>query len=296
MFSIIRQHILSCCSASSIRQGFNILEDDDGSGRENLMERDTQKNGPHGVHPNLLSPIPDSVSVPEVPRSSDCHGLFPTLFDHPPLVPLQSAGKITLGGAYRVNPGWPRWVDTSLFVVCSGDVQSSCILLLSPVGVCVQLGALVSHERDFTLFQTSFVVFRDIESGVHPPFLAIPHSLNLPITHSSWARSLNRWNWRLSWLKDVSRFPIQAVVFEEVEDVTVYNVTVQGVPGDDEVLRSAAGRSVDSDSEGEESEGYRSDTCSSASLGSGSSVHYTDSILDLVGEEWLIREGWVDSS
>ncbi|KZP32732.1 hypothetical protein FIBSPDRAFT_882538 [Athelia psychrophila] len=67
---------------------------------------------------------------------------------------------------------------------------------------------------------------------------------------SRWCRSL---------LKDISCFPIQVVVFEEVEEVSVYNVTVQGLPGDDDFLNSAAGRCIDSDSEDDDSMGYRSD-------------------------------------
>ncbi|KZP26715.1 hypothetical protein FIBSPDRAFT_949288 [Athelia psychrophila] len=283
MLSFISKYILSCCSASSIHQGF-VLEDEDESGRENLMEWDPL---------DLLSPTSESAFDPEVPRSSGCFSLSPTLLDHPPLVPLPFADRVTLGGAFRVNPGWPRWVDTSLFVVCSGDVQSSCILLLSPIGLCVQLGNLISHEHDFSLFQTSFVIFQDIESGAQPPCLAVPHSLNLPITRLSWSHPMSRWCRSL--LKDISCFPIQVVVFEEVEEVSVYNVTVQGLPGDDDFLNSAAGRCIDSDSEDDNSVGYRSDVDSSGSSRSGSSVHYTDSIEDLVGEDWLIHEGWVAS-
>ncbi|KZP03687.1 hypothetical protein FIBSPDRAFT_968780 [Athelia psychrophila] len=234
------EHILSIRSASLIRQRFNILEGDDGSGREYLMEQDT---------PDLLcsSPLPSSGFDPEDLQSSDCYSLCPTLLNRPSLVPPQSAGRVTLGGAFRVNPGWPRWVDTSLFVVCSGDIQSSCILLLSPVGICVQLGNLLSHEHDYTLFQTSFVIFQDIESGAQPPWLAVPHSLNLPITRLSWTHPMR--HWCRSLLKDISCFPIQVVVFEEVEEVSVYNITVQGLPGDDDFLNSAAGRCIDSDSE-----------------------------------------------
>ncbi|KZP04973.1 hypothetical protein FIBSPDRAFT_940727 [Athelia psychrophila] len=129
----------------------DVLENEDESGRENLMERD--------------------------PLDLLC-SLSPTLLNHPPLVPLPFADRVTLGGAFRVNPGWPRWVDTSLFVV---------------------------------------------------------------------------------------------VVFEEVEEVSVYNVTVQGLPGDDDFLNSAAGRCIDSDSEDDDSVGYRSDVGLSGSLRSGSS-------------------------
>ncbi|KZP09538.1 hypothetical protein FIBSPDRAFT_900390 [Athelia psychrophila] len=193
MLSFISKYILSCCSASSIHQGFSVLEDEDEPGQENLMERDPL---------DLLcsSPTPDSAFDPEVPRSSGCFSLSPTLLDRPPLVPLPFADRVTLGGVFRVHPGWPQWVDTSLFIV---------------------------------------------------------------------------------------------VVFEEVEEVSVYNITVQGLPGDDDFLNSAAGRCIDSDSEDDDSIGYRSDVDSSGSSRSGSSVHYTDSIEDLVGEDWLIHEGWV---
>ncbi|KZP09845.1 hypothetical protein FIBSPDRAFT_900179 [Athelia psychrophila] len=164
------EYILSCCSASSTHQGFDVLENEDESGRENLMERDPL---------DLLcsSPTPDSAFGPDVPCSSGCFSLSPTLLNHPPLVPLPFADRVTLGGAFRVNPGWPRWVDTSLFVV---------------------------------------------------------------------------------------------VVFEEVEEVSVYNVTVQGLPGDDDFLNSAAGRCIDSDSEDDDSMGYRSDM----SLSGSSSVRH----------------------
>lgn len=75
--------------------------------------------------------------------------------------------------------------------------------------------------------------------------------------------------------------------------MSVYNLTFQGIPGDNDVLNSAAGRFVDSDSEDGESGGYGSDGSSFVSSESGLLVHYTDSIMNLVG---LICEGWVDSS
>lgn len=103
--------------------------------------------------------------------------------------------------------------------------------------------------------------------------------------------------WCRSLLADISCLPIQVVVIDEVEEVSVYNVTVQGIPEDSDEVESA-GQSVDSDSEDEEAEvdspGWP-DT-SSVSSESGSSVHYTDSIEDLVGEDWLIHEGWAASS
>ncbi|KZP06045.1 hypothetical protein FIBSPDRAFT_903075 [Athelia psychrophila] len=214
--------------ASSIRQRFNVVEGDDGSGREYLMEQDT---------PDLLclSPLPGSGFDPEDLRSSDCYSLCPTLLDRPSLVPPQSAGRVTLGGAFRVNPGWPRWVDTSLFV--------------------------------------------DIESGTQPPCLAVPHSLNLPITRLSWTHPMRHW----------------CRSFEEVEEVSVHNITVQGLPGDDDFLNSAAGRCIDSDSEDDDSVGYRSEVGWSESSESGSSMHYTDSIEDLVGRDWLVHEGGIVS-
>ncbi|KZP19848.1 hypothetical protein FIBSPDRAFT_892428 [Athelia psychrophila] len=220
-------HILSCCSASSIRQGFNTLEDEDGLGWEFLMEQGT---------PELLcsSLSLDSVFDPEDPCSSDFPSLCPTLLNHPPLVPSQSAGRVTLSGVYHINPGWPRWG-----------------------------------------------YFVDIELGAQPPCLAVPHSLNLPITQLSWTHPMS--HWCRSLLKDISCFPIQVVVFEEVEEVSVYNVTVQGLPGDDDFLNSAAGRCVDFNSEDDDLVGYRSDMSWSGSSRSGSSVHYTDSIEDLVG-------------
>ncbi|KZP23142.1 hypothetical protein FIBSPDRAFT_952215 [Athelia psychrophila] len=102
-------------------------------------------------------------------------------------------------------------------------------------------------------------------------------------------------HWYHSLLKDISCFPVQVVVFEEVEEVSVYNVTVQGLPGDNDFLNSAAGHSIDSDSEDDDSVGFRSGMSSSGSSRSGSSVRYTDSIEDLMGEDWLIHKGWVAS-
>ncbi|KZP08132.1 hypothetical protein FIBSPDRAFT_901505 [Athelia psychrophila] len=85
------------------------------------------------------------------------------------------------------------------------------------------------------------------------------------------------------------------VIFEEVEEVSVYNITVQGLPGDDDFLNLAAGRCIDSDSEDDDLMGYRSEVGWSESSGPGSSTHYTDSIEDLVGRDWLIHEGGVAS-
>ncbi|KZP12917.1 hypothetical protein FIBSPDRAFT_897796 [Athelia psychrophila] len=85
------------------------------------------------------------------------------------------------------------------------------------------------------------------------------------------------------------------VVFEEVEEVSVYNITVQGLSGDDDFLNSAAGHCIDSDSEDDDLVGYWSEVGWSESSGSGLSMHYTDSIEDLVGRDWLIHEGWVAS-
>ncbi|KZP04368.1 hypothetical protein FIBSPDRAFT_904337 [Athelia psychrophila] len=179
-------------------------------------------------------PLPDSGFDPEDLRSSDCYSLCPTLLDRPSLVPPQSAGRVTLGGA-----------------------------------------------------------FHDIESGAQPPCLAVPHSLNLPITRLSWTHPMR--HWCRSLLKDISCFPIQVVVFEEVEEVSVYNITVQGLPGDDDFLNSAAGRCIDSDSEDDDLVGYRSEVGWSESSGLGSSMHYTDSIEDLVGRDWLVHEGGIVS-
>lgn len=139
----------------------------------------------------------------------------------PCYIPLQSAGKITLGGAYSVSPTWPPQINSSLFVVCRGDVQSDCVLLLSPINLCVQLGVLVSHQRDYSLFTTSFVVFRDLESGLPSPYLAIPHFLQLPTPFSMWTQFLCRMDWRRSWLKDISRLPAQIIVDEDVKIVQV---------------------------------------------------------------------------
>lgn len=171
----------------------------------------------------------DSVSDPEVPFSFNGDHLSPILLNHPSLVPLQSAGRVTLVGSFRVSPGWPRLMDTSMFIVGDGDVQSSCMLFLSPVGICVQLGCLVSHEQDFSLFQTSFVALGDIESCAQPPFLVVPHSLNLPITRLPWQSRMTCWC--RSRLRDISCLPMHITVFEEVEEVSEYSVAVQEIPG-----------------------------------------------------------------
>ncbi|KZP34092.1 hypothetical protein FIBSPDRAFT_881543 [Athelia psychrophila] len=159
MLSFISKYIPSCCSASSTHQGFDVLENEDELGRENLMERDPL---------DLLCSVgsSDYSGLLSGHRHRTRHLAQMSLVHLAALVPLPFADRVTLGGAFRVNPGWPRWVDTSLFVV---------------------------------------------------------------------------------------------VVFEEVEEVSVYNVTVQGLPGDDDFLNSAAGRCIDSDSEDDDSVGYRSD-------------------------------------
>lgn len=92
----------------------------------------------------------------------------------PSLVPLQSVGCVTIGGVYGVSPGLPTEVNTSLFVVCCGDVHYSHPLLLSPINVCVMLGASSRMSGTFLLSH----LFRDPGSAilVPNPFF-MPHNV-----------------------------------------------------------------------------------------------------------------------
>lgn len=263
----------------------------------------------------IRSQLSGSESDPDISHSSDCYSLSIPPVISPRFTPFQSVGKITLGGAYRVGPTWPSRVDTSLFVVCRGDVQSECVLLLSPIDLCVQLGSLVSHQRDYSLFTTSFVVFRDIESGLSPPFLAIPHFLQLPIPLSSWTQFLCRIDWRRSWLRDISRFPIQVMVNIDIKEVGVAEFEQKparerrGLDSEsasdgctwDETRSIMSGSEADrselgSDGDGSELGRFEAESSETDSFASStySFAGYTDSIEDLVGAAWLHRKGWLD--
>lgn len=278
---------------------------------------------------NFRLQFPGSDAGPVISPSSDGYSLSIS----PRFIPLQSAGKITLGGAYSVGPTWPSQVDTSLFVVGRGDVQSDCVLLLSPVNLCVQLGILVSHQRDYSLFTTSFVVFRDLESGLTPPFLAIPHFLRLPTPRSLWTRFLCRIDWRRSRLRDISRLPVQVVVNQHIKKVWVAKALVaptaafeqkldrgrRGLGSDsasDGCMWDDAGSIMSGSEEADRSESGSDDDGSdvtrweagaeferfwvepseagSSASSTPSLAGYTDSIEDLVGAAWLCREGWRD--
>ncbi|KZP04722.1 hypothetical protein FIBSPDRAFT_1008499 [Athelia psychrophila] len=118
-------------------------------------------------------------------------------------------------------------------------------------------------------------------------------------------------DWRRRWLKDVSRFPIQAVVSDHVESLSLHESLSNeslfwmgewGPLGDDAEIKAAMAylrrlgarehrydtdsdmTEVDSLSSSEVDSFTTSETCSS--------VRFTDSIEDLVGTEWLLHERW----
>ncbi|KZP31418.1 hypothetical protein FIBSPDRAFT_944955 [Athelia psychrophila] len=68
----------------------------------------------------------------------------------------------------------------------------------------------------------SFVTLGRSESNDWPPILAIPHSLGLLSRLSLWTQHWYCLDWRRHWLKDVSRFPIQAVVSDHVESLSLH--------------------------------------------------------------------------
>jgi hypothetical protein len=172
----------------------------------------------------------------------------------------------------------------------------------------VWLGDLVSHERDFSVYRTSFVTLRLSESGIPSPLLAIPHSLSLPIPLTPLERSLLRWDWHRCLLNNITRFPIQAVVFRNVEVVEVINLATRELPLDDdpfsfEVFEDSSYDASDSEAlerssyggSDSEDEGESLVALEEASVGSSesrSSVGYTSSIEDLVGADWVRAEGW----
>lgn len=219
-------------------------------------------------------------------------------FLNPSLTPLQSIGGATIGGAYGMSPGLPGEVNTMLFIVCCGDVRPSHPLHLSPINICVKLGMLVSHQRDFSFYCTSFVTLGHSESEDEPPFLAIPHSLGLPLPLSVWTRHRYRLDWRRYWLRDISHFPIQAVVEEDVAVLSVHQSSsteslfwMEKWDGEAVDMESAAFTQklgavygLDGSDEGETESSASSTTCSS--------VCFTDSIEDLVGADWLVQERW----
>lgn len=75
---------------------------------------------------------------------------------------------MSLGRAYQEAPGWPLVVDTSTFVVSSGDVCTSRLFHFSTVNLFVQLGDLISYGRNFTLFRTSFLTLEALETRLEP--------------------------------------------------------------------------------------------------------------------------------
>lgn len=145
---------------------------------------------------------------------------------------------------------WWAEVDTSTFVVCCGDVRASSIFHLFPIDLPVILGDLISHERDFSLFRTSFLVAdRPDSEPQSPPTLAIPHSLGFPHgAPSRWILQRNRFDYRRRWFKDFSRPVLQAIV--SLDSSSSFFCTEADIPGlkgseSDEELESVARSSGD---------------------------------------------------
>jgi hypothetical protein len=205
---------------------------------------------------------------------------------------------VSLGGAYREAPGWPLVVDTSTFVVSSGDVCASRLFHLSTVNLFVQLGDLISHGRDFTLFRTSFLTLEALETRLEPLLLIIPHSVGTPFPLSWLTRQQLRHSTSRPLLRDVTRVPILALV-----SVTTVSTSVSDVSSvefswmedyeveEDDVLSL---HSFHTDSGiGIDDTAYFADEVSTDSE-TDTSVHYTPSIEDLVGEAWLAFAKWAD--
>lgn len=205
---------------------------------------------------------------------------------------------MSLGGAYREAPGWPLVVDTSTFVVSSGDVCASRLFHLSTVNLFVQLGDLISHGRDFTLFRTSFLTLEALETRLEPLLLIIPHSVGTPFPLSWLTRQQLRHSTSRPLLRDVTRVPILALV-----SVTTVSTSVSDVSSvefswmedyeveEDDVLSL---HSFHTDSGiGIDDTAYFADEVSTDSE-TDTSVHYTPSIEDLVGEAWLAFAKWAD--
>lgn len=205
---------------------------------------------------------------------------------------------MSLGGAYREAPGWPLVVDTSTFVVSSGDVCASRLFHLSTVNLFVQLGDLISHGRDFTLFRTSFLTLEALETRLEPLLLIIPHSVGTPFPLSWLTRQQLRHSTSQPLLRDVTWVPILALV-----SVTTVSTSVSDVSSvefswmedyeveEDDVLSL---HSFHTDSGiGIDDTAYFADEVSTDSE-TDTSVHYTPSIEDLVGEAWLAFAKWAD--
>lgn len=219
-------------------------------------------------------------------------------YGFPPVSPLQSLGVVSLGGAYREAPGWPSVVDTSTFVVSSGEVCASRLYHLSSVNLFVQLGDLISHGRDFSLFQTSFLTLEASETRLEPLRLLIPHSVGTPLPISWLLRQRLHHSISRPLLRNITRVPISALV-----SVAAVSMSVSDVPStefswmedyeleEDEVISL---HSYHTDSGvGIDDAAFIAADVSTAS-DTSTSVHYTSSIEDLVGEAWLAFARWAD--
>lgn len=168
----------------------------------------------------LVSPV--SSSIFQSPSSSDSCS-HSSIHFNPSLLPLRSATGVSLGGGYAVSKEWWAEVDTSTFVVCCGDVQVSRLYHLFPIDLPVVCGDLISHEKDFSLFNTSFLVAdRPFGGPTFPPILAIPHSLGFPLgAPPKWVLYRNRLDHRRRWFKDFSRPVLQAVVSQDFSQSSI---------------------------------------------------------------------------
>jgi hypothetical protein len=160
------------------------------------------------------SPVSSSIFQGGYSSDSCSHS---SLHFNPSLLPLRSATGVSLGGGYAVSKEWWAEVDTSTFVVCCGDVQASRLYHLFPIDLPVVRGDLISHEKDFSLFRTSFLIAdRPYGGPTSPPVLAIPHSLGFPQGRPvQWVLYRNRLDHRRRWFKDFSRPILQAVVSQD---------------------------------------------------------------------------------
>lgn len=143
----------------------------------------------------------------------DCAGsLTSSYFNFSLVSPLQSAGVVSLDGAYHEAPGWSTVVDTLAFVVSSGDICASRFFHLSTFNLFVRLEDLICYGRDFKLFCTSFLTLDALETCLEPLLLIIPHSVGTPfplswLTHQQLHHSSSR-----PLLRDITRVPIFALV------------------------------------------------------------------------------------
>lgn len=224
--------------------------------------------------------------------------LTSTHFPFLPVSPLRSAGVVPLGGAYREAPGWPTVVDTSTFVVSSGDVCVSRLFHLSSVNLFVQLEDPISHGRDFTLFRTSFLTLDALETRLEPLLLIIPHSVGTPFPLSWLTRQQLRHSTSRPFLHDVTRVPIFALISVTSVSTSVSDVSsvefswMEDYEVEEDDVLSLHSYHTDSGICIDDAAFIASDI--STDSDASTSVHFTPSIEDLVGEAWLAFAQWAD--